>query len=181
MAKRPAWSSLTFTLPVVVVLALINIYLLMNMHYHNGDTTVILSEKVYNKNSDSSSELFKTNLEDKRNKYSGYDDWNPDLKGLSRGNKRSGNDESLSPERNSARTGNDVTDYVIFTDTLVDNMINDLKQTKFRKTKTLFSSYFWNMTMNKLTRQLGFVARSQAKPLAGYADIKTYVYSYTKA
>ncbi|KAL4217601.1 hypothetical protein ACF0H5_022343 [Mactra antiquata] len=176
MSRKQSWGSLTFTLPVVILLALINIYLLMYMHSHNGETTVILTEKVYNKNSDSSSSYVQANKEMKNNRRSGdgeSDRTNPIIH-KSGAQKHSDDDGHRSPEVNPAHDGNDVTEYVVSVDNLVDEMIETLRTTTLKKSKSsVFPSYFWNMTMGKLTHHLGYYQRSRAKTLAGYDDIKT--------
>lgn len=155
-------------LPMLIVFTIINMYLLTLFHRSHSDTMFILNEKVYKKNSDSSSRVA---MEYPRARYSRDDnsivDRNVD-DGVKELNKKSGHEDQATPVEAEIHSVKDT--FVEMRDDSIDSMIRKLK---IVNAGYFFPSYFWNETMYELTRRQGGIARKYAKTLEGYNEIKT--------
>ncbi|XP_053381837.1 extracellular serine/threonine protein kinase FAM20C-like [Mercenaria mercenaria] len=135
-------------------------------HRGSSETTFILNERVYDKNSDSSSKK----LPKLHKKYSG-DDNLMDLRQFDDADKElyktSGKGDQVSTEDKDVKSAKDV--IVVMKDESVDRMIEKLKKAN---NNSFFPSYFWNSSLHDLTRRLGATAKHKARTLPGYAQIK---------
>ncbi|XP_045180919.2 extracellular serine/threonine protein CG31145-like isoform X2 [Mercenaria mercenaria] len=155
-------------LPMVVIFTLINMYLLTFVHRGSSETTFILNERVYNKNSDSSSKKLpelrkKDSRDDNAMNLRQFDDAEKEL------NKKSGDGDEVSPEVKDVKSAKDA--LVVMKDEAVDRMVEKLKMAN---NYSFFPSYFWNSSLHDLTRRLGATAKHKARTLPGYAQIKRF-------
>ena len=153
-------------LPMIVIFTLINVYLFTFFHHGSSGTMVILNERVYNKNSDSSSK----NIPSLRDKYSGREgsvDLKKDDDAENELRKKSGNGDTLSRDNKDAESFK--YDLVKMEDESIDGMVEKLKMANER---LFFPSYFWNSSLDELTRRFGGTARRTSKTLSGYSRLK---------
>ncbi|XP_060552190.1 uncharacterized protein LOC132713572 isoform X1 [Ruditapes philippinarum] len=153
-------------LPMIIIFTLINMYLFTFFQHGHSETMVILNEKVYNKNSDSSSKK----IPSLRDKYSGrdesaninqVDDAEQELR------KKSGNGDTQSRDNKDAESLK--YDVVKMEDESIDRMIEKFKMAN---DKYFIPNYFWNSSLYDLTRRFGATARRNAKTLSGYNRLK---------
>lgn len=156
-------------LPIIILFTLINIYLLTLFHRSHSETMFILNEKVYNKNSESSSKVLLDSPRARLNaEYNSFTNqkFGDDIEELK---KKSENDIQRSPEAEDI-VNSATNTLVVMQDESVDRLVEKLKMAS---TGLFFPRYFWNETMSELTRRLGGMTRKFAKTLSGYAQIKT--------
>lgn len=169
--QRLAKALTVVALPLVLVFTLINVLLLAQ--YKSTDTTLILQQKeIFKKGSDtSSSEL--NNSKDKFKQRLALDGLGKNLfQPRDTVDRKSGDGEKISNKAEEhTRIENDQRrDRVVMQDKDIDRMIEKLNNPTTQL--PFFPKFFWNSTLNQLTRSLGSAARKFAKTLAGYKTIK---------